>query len=42
MMLELELEGRAVGRNLGMGDGSTHTLESIEPTFQGPKVWTSQ
>ena len=38
MMLELEMEGRAVGRSLGLGDGSTHTLESIEPTFQGLKL----
>ncbi|CAJ1380160.1 unnamed protein product [Effrenium voratum] len=34
MMLELELEGRAVGIQLGLGDGSTTTLEEIEPTFQ--------
>ncbi len=35
MMLELEMEGRAVGLQLGLGDGSTWTLEEIEPTFQG-------
>eukprot|EP00434_Breviolum_minutum_P025970 symbB.v1.2.022959.t1/scaffold2070.1/size90664/7 len=35
MMLELEMEGRAVGVQLGLGDGSTWTLEEIEPTFQG-------
>jgi len=34
-MLELEMEGRAVGVQLGLGDGSTWTLEEIEPTFQG-------
>ena len=35
MMLELEMEGRAVGSQLGLGDGSTWVLEEVEPTFQG-------
>eukprot|EP00435_Cladocopium_sp_Y103_P054949 s1214_g18.t1 len=35
MMLELEMEGRAVGLQLGLGDGSTWVLEEVEPTFQG-------
>ena len=38
MMLELEMEGRAVGVQLGLGDGSTWTLEEIEPTFQGGRA----
>ena len=35
MMAELEMEGRAVGLQLGLGDGSTVVLEEVEPTFQG-------
>eukprot|EP00913_Durusdinium_trenchii_P006637 g6236.t1 len=45
MMLELEMEGRAVGFILGheataigisgLGDGSTWSLADVEPTFQG-------
>lgn len=35
MLLELEMEGRAVGVQLGLGDGSNWSLEEIEPTFQG-------
>ena len=35
MMLELEMEGRAVGLQLGLGDGSAWVLEEVEPTFQG-------
>ena len=35
MLLELEMEGRAVGLQLGLGDGSAWVLEEVEPTFQG-------
>lgn len=35
MMLELEMEGRAVGLHLGLNDGTTATLEEVEPVFQG-------
>ena len=35
MMWELEMEGRAVGIQLGLGDGTKVTLEEIEPMFQG-------
>ncbi|CAJ1370460.1 unnamed protein product [Effrenium voratum] len=34
MMFELEIEGRAAGRQLGLGDGASWDLHQVEPTFR--------
>ena len=35
MLVEMELEGQALGAKLGLYDGFDMQLEDIEPIFQG-------